>query len=181
MKIINLCFITIVGLTSHCTSDSEYETKQIDTSLEQHGKSGDSTYGINENNEAVLQNEKDPGYELMIAKKANQTLFLELERDALALDHCIQEYSSPALGGDGKFKNIEDYEDLRPEYDSSEELGVTEDGKLKLVKKGYLSKQLAQSKEQSKQLRKAIRYVQKELRKCQIELKYAKDAKNNGN
>ena len=42
----------------------------------------------------------------MIAKKVNQESFLELERDAFALDNCIQEYSDPTIKGDGKFKNI---------------------------------------------------------------------------
>lgn len=177
MRIKGLILVFFASVLSHCASDDNYEVKKIDTSLEEHGKSGENSYGLNEDNEAVLQNEKDPGYELMIAKKANQGLFLELERDALALDHCIQEYSRPELGGDGKFKNVDDYEDLRPDYDSTEELGVTEDGKLKLVKKAYLKKQLEQSKTQTKQLRKALSYVQKELRKCQVELKYLKDSK----
>lgn len=114
----------------------------------------------------------------MIVKKANQSLFLELERDAFALDQCIQEFSDPSLKGDGKFKNVDDYESLRPDYDATKELGVTEDGKLKIVKRTYLKKRLDEAESQKEKISKALRYVQKELRKCESELKFRKKALN---
>jgi hypothetical protein len=112
----------------------------------------------------------------MITKKANQSLFLELERDAFALDQCIQEFSDPSLKGDGKFKNIDDYESLRPDYDGQEQLGVTEDGKLKIVKRTYFKKQIDEAESQKEKISKALRYVQKELRKCESELNFRKKA-----
>jgi hypothetical protein len=165
-------------LIVNCSSDSAYVPKKIDDDIEKIGKTEEGSYGYNEDGEVVIQEEKDPAYELMIVKKANQTLFLELERDAFALDQCIQEFSDPSLKGDGKFKNVDDYESLRPDYDATKELGVTEDGKLKIVKRTYLKKRLDEAESQKEKISKALRYVQKELRKCESELKFRKKALN---
>lgn len=161
-----------------CSSDSAYVPKKIDDDIEKIGKTEEGSYGYNEDGEVVIQEEKDPAYELMIVKKANQTLFLELERDAFALDQCIQEFADPSLNGDGKFKNVDDYESLRPNYDATKELGVAEDGKLKIVKRTYLKKRLDEAESQKEKISKALRYVQKELRKCESELKFRKKALN---
>ncbi len=165
--------IMLIAITA-CTTESEYVPKKIDTEMEEIGKTEDGKYGYNKEGEVVIQNEKDPAYELMIAKRVNENLFLELERDAYDLDNCIQEYSDPGLSGDGKFKRVEDYESLRPEYASEEEIGVNEEGKLKIVEKGYLQKQLVEAKTQMKTIKKTLHFVQKELRKCRTELKYRK-------
>lgn len=166
--------ITIIS----CSSDSAYVPKQIDDDIEKIGNTEDGSYGYNKDGEVIIQEEKDPAYELMITKKANQSLFLELERDAFALDQCIQEFSDPSLKGDGKFKNIDDYESLRPDYDGKEQLGVTEDGKLKIVKRTYFKKQIDEAESQKEKISKALRYVQKELRKCESELNFRKKALN---
>ena len=174
MKI--LASVVFLLMLSSCASDSEYVPKTIDTEMKELGKTEDGAYGYNKEGEVIIQDEKDPGYELMIAKRVNQKLFLELERDALDLDHCIQEYSDPALRGDGKFKRVDDYESMRPQYDETKEMGVTKDGKVKVVKKAYLKKQLDQANGQQQTLRKTLRFVQSELRKCETELKYRKAA-----
>lgn len=165
-------------LIVNCSSDSAYVPKKIDDDIEKIGKTEEGSYGYNDDGEVIIQEEKDPAYELMIVKKANQSLFLELERDAFALDQCIQEFSDPSLKGDGKFKNVDDYESLRPDYDATKELGVTEDGKLKIVKRTYLKKRLDEAESQKEKISKALRYVQKELRKCESELKFRKKALN---
>ena len=178
MKSILLAALSL-GIFSCATSQPDYTAKEVETEMTPMGKAGDGTYGTNTDGEVVIQEEKDPGSEVMIVKRVNQNLFLELERDAFDLDSCIQEFSDPRLGGDGKYKNIDDYESLRPKYASEEEMGLAEDGKLKIVKKQYLAKTLSDAKSQTKNLKKMLGFVQKELRKCQTDLKYKKAALEN--
>lgn len=170
--------LSLALMTYSCSTDSEYVPKTIDTEIKEIGKTEDGKYGYNKDGEVIIQNEGDPAYDLMIAKKVNQNLFLELERDSFALDHCVQEYSDPSLRGDGKFKKVDDYESLRPTYDETEELGVNKEGELKVVKRSYLKKQLVEAKSQKKTLKKTLRFVQSELRKCETELKYLKSARD---
>lgn len=171
-----LLAIGLIFLGTSCATDNENIPQEIDTDIEKVGKSEDGDIGYNKDGEVIIQDQKDPAHELMIAKRVNQNLFNELERDAFALDHCIQEYSDPKLRGDGKFKNVDDYESLRPKYDSTEKLGKTKDGKLAIVKRSYLVKELKQANGQQGKLRKTLRFVQKELRKCEVELKFRKEA-----
>lgn len=169
-----LLAIALALIFTACSTDSEHAPKEIDTEMEKVGKTDGKDYGYNKDGEVVIQQEDDPGHQLMITKRVNQNLFLELERDGFALDDCIQQYSDPRLKGDGKFKNVDDYESLRPNDSSKEELGVTSAGKLKVVKKSYLIKELKDAKAHTKTLKKTLSFVQKELRKCETELKYRK-------
>lgn len=170
-----LTSLAIFGMATACTTESEYVPKKIEDGMEEElGKTEGGKYGYNKDGEVIIQKEKDPAFELMITKRANENLFLELERDAFDLDNCIQEYSDPSVNGDGKFKRVDDYESLRPQYASNEELGVDEEGKLKLVEKGYFKEQLVEAKSQMQTIKKMLRFVQKELRKCRTELKYKK-------
>lgn len=176
MRIIG-SIILIGGMVACSTSKPDYTAQDIKSEMTPMGKVDDGTYGTNDDGEVIIQEEKDPGAELMIVKRVNQNLFLELERDAFDLNSCIQEFSDPKLGGDGKYKKVDDYESLRPRYESEEKMGMAEDGKLKIVKRQYLAKTLNDANAQTKKLRKMLGYVQGELRKCQTDLRYKKAAK----
>ncbi|NRA66954.1 MAG: hypothetical protein HRU19_20870 [Pseudobacteriovorax sp.] len=173
-----LVFLGLIFMASCSTTEPDYRAKEIETEMTEVGKVEDGRYGYNEKGEVIIQKEKDPGQDLMIAQRVNENLFLELERDAFDLDECIQQFSDPSLNGDGKYKRVKDYENLRPNYEKTREMGVDENGKLKIVEKQYLKKVMAETQTQQSNLRKALRFVQGELRKCKTDLKYRKKSLN---
>lgn len=171
MRVIALSLALI--LTS-CASNPE-TLKPVNTSLKVKGKVGDAKLGVNDDNVAIIQEEKQAQDELTIQDAVNMRLKDEAGHHQGELKECLTYLADKRLGGKGKIADMPDIDNLENDSDTTEEFGETEDGSLKVVKKTSFTQRLKNARAYDKSLRAITKVLVKQNEQCQMDLQLARN------
>lgn len=159
---------------SACASNPN-EMKDIDTKLEVKGKVGDSKLGVNDKNEAIIQQERQAQDELLIQDSVNMRLQDDANHVEGELKECLKYLADQRLGGNGVLPEVPDVSSLRNDDNSQEDIGTAEDGSLKVVKKTGFVDRLQNARSYEKSLRAITKVIKRQNEECQMKLEIARN------
>lgn len=157
-----------------CSSNPE-TIKPINTDLDVKGQVGSAKLGVNEDNVAILQEEKQAQDELTVQEAVNMRLFDEAAHQKSELKECLTYLADKRLGGSGKIPELPDLDNLKTETEEKEEFGQAKDGSLKIVKKSSFVQRLRNSRSYDKSLRSVTKLLEKQNSQCQMDLEVARN------
>lgn len=157
-----------------CSSNPE-TIKPINTNLDVKGQVGSAKLGVNEDNVAILQDEKQAQDELTIQEAVNMRLFDEASHQRSELKECLTYLADKRMGGSGKIPEMPDIDNLKTETEEKEEFGQAEDGSLKVVKKSSFVQRLRNARSYDKSLRAVTKVLEKQNSQCQMDLEVARN------
>lgn len=164
----------LVTLSVSCATNPDI-VKPVETKLDVKGNVGDGKLGINDKNEAIIQEEKQAQDELVIQDAVNMRLKDEAGHHQGELKECLTYLADKRLGGNGKIPEIPDVDSLKTDEDSTEEFGQTDDGSLKMVKKTSFMGRLKNARSYEKSLRSITKVLEKQNEQCQMNLELARN------
>jgi hypothetical protein len=173
-KLLALSILTAL-VASSCTSSDE--VKEIDTKLDVKNRSEGREIGINDDDEAIIQEKTDADDELRALEMGNMRLFDNLQTDYNELKRCREDLADPRLGGNGEVTDIPEIDKMKNLAEVKEEFGLDDEGKLKVVKRQKFSETLAQEQKYQKSLKSMQGIVSKYRVECERKMRVARTAK----
>lgn len=159
------CGGLITLLSFSCTTEDK-TVKEVDTKLEKKGAVGGKTIGLNDDKEAIIQEETAVDDEMRRQEWVNNKLEEELNAEHLELQRCRDDLADPRLGGSGEVAEIPEVDNIKNPNEVKEELGITADGNLKMVKKEFLVDKIKSEKKYETSLTNLVKTVKKHNTQC---------------
>jgi len=131
-----LLLISFTLAFSSCSS-SKYKVKNVDTKMDVKGTIQGSKIGLDEQKQAIIQTETTTEVELQKQQWANYDLEKQLSNSHEQLTRCRTDLADPRLGGSGQVVEIPEIDNMKKPANIKEEIGLDEQGNLKVVKKEY--------------------------------------------
>ena len=164
-----LAFAFVAG----CSSNPN-KAREIDNKIDAKGAVGGSTVGVDGNKEVVVQTETAADVEL---RELNWKIY-DAERKIVSereqLTRCRTELADPRLGGTGEMTEIPEIDEMKTPNAIKEEIGLTESGELKVVKKEMFGEKLAAQRKYMGALESATKTIAKFKGTCEREMGYAR-------
>ncbi len=164
--IANILAILALGACS-----SSEEVKEVDTKLEKKGMVDGKEIGINDDDEAIIQENTNADDELRSLQWANSRLLEQLETDHHELKRCRSDLSDPRLGGSGNVRDLPEIDGMKPVTEVKEEFGKDEAGNLKVVKRESFQKRVTAEKRYQDTLKSMQKTVEKHRVECDREMR----------
>lgn len=160
-----------VGLSS-CASDDA--VKEVDTKLDVKTRVDGKEIGVNDDDEAIIQEKTDAGDELRSLEWANTRLMERLETDYNELKRCREDVSDVRLGGSGDVSAIPEIDKMKNLTEVKEEFGMDEDGKLVVVKREKFKDKLTQEKKFQETLKTMQKAISQHRVECERRMRLAR-------
>lgn len=168
-----LIVIASMFMTS-CLS-SNYKVKELEnTRIITKGQVGERTLGLNDKQELILQEERDAADELRIQEHVNLKWSDEVSHEAYMLKWCRQDLSDPRLGGEGVIPALQEIDGMKSPDEVREEIGITEDGEVKVVKKAYFVDKLKLERKYEKSLKSMLKTIVRHREECEYKMGIAR-------
>jgi hypothetical protein len=169
MKLLILMAVFLTGCFS-----TGYEVKKVETVIEVKGQVGDKKVGLNDKKEIILQEEVDASDELRSQQDVNLKLRDEYDHEAFMLKQCRTDLSDRRLGGSGEIPAINEVDGMKSIETVREEIGITDSGELKVVRKSYFVDQLKLERKYDSSLRKMTKLVVRHREECEYKMGIAR-------
>lgn len=170
----SVILLAVLTMSVGC-STTKYQVQEIETkNFEAKGKTHDGKIGVNDKNQLVIKNERSVEYELKVQTLVNYTLREKADGALFHLKACRKKLADPRLGGSGKISPITDIDSLRPIPEMREEMGLDEEGDLKIVSEEFLEERLKAERRYEKELRGIHDVAERHLEECESELDLVK-------
>ncbi|MBC7533800.1 MAG: hypothetical protein H7318_19710 [Oligoflexus sp.] len=157
-----------------CATNPE-KVHDVDTKLDVKGNIGDSKIGINDKNEAIIQQEHQAQDELTMQDAVNMRLQDDANHYEGELKECLTYIADKRLGGNGTIPEIPDVSNLKTDDDITEDMGTDKDGTLKIVKKSSFRQRLIHARSYEKSLRAITKLLKKQDEQCEMNLELARN------
>ena len=167
-----LTTILFAMLTVSCATD--YKVKPVENHIEIKGQVGNRMVGLNDKKELIMQEENDASDELRIQEHVNLKLDDELQYEAHQLKTCRTDVSDPRLGGNGLIPEVPEIDGMKSTEEVKEEIGITNDGDIKVVKKSYFIEKLKLERKYERSLRSMIKVVSRHKEECEYKMGMAR-------
>lgn len=164
----------LLSMFANGCSTNSHEVKKLDTSLEAKGQVGERTVGITSENELILQEERTAADELRIQESVNEQLLGSYGAERFELKRCRVDISDPRLGGNGIIPPISEIDGMKAPETIREEIGLAEDGQVKVVKKSYYKDKLHLERAYEKSLTKMIAVTTRHKEECEYKMGQAR-------
>jgi hypothetical protein len=175
-KVLSVSVISIIVALSAACASTPHQAKELeDYKLDVKGTTGDGTIGLNEKNQIMIHKERAVQDELRVQDLVNDHFRDEVKRELFELQQCRTDLADPRLGGDGEVTETVDMESIKNPLEETEEMGLTEDGDLKIVSKSFLDKKLANDRHYEASLRAVLKTVKPQKAACERKLGYARN------
>ncbi len=171
----SLVLVSVVLLTDFSCATNPNVVKSIDTKMDVKGNVGSSKLGLNDKNEVIVQEERQAQDELLIQESVNMRLQDEVDHYEGELRECLKYRADSRLGGNGEMPEIPDVSNLKPDEDTQEEFGSTDDGSLKVVRKSFFVSRLKNARIYEKSMRSITKVLKKQNEACQMKLEVARN------
>lgn len=157
-----------------CVS-SNYKVKELEnTRIIAKGQVGERTLGLNDKQELVLQEERDAADELRIQETVNFKWADDVAHEAHMLKWCRQDLSDPRLGGEGVIPALQEIDGMKSPEEVKEEIGITNDGDVKVVKKSYFVDKLKLERKYEKSLKSMLKTLTRHREECEYKMGIAR-------
>lgn len=160
--------IQLVGCatTEHTVSDIETKTGELK------GTTSNGKILITEKHQLIVQEEKSVEDEIRIQDMVNTHFHDDLGYETSALTACRVSSADPAIGGSGEVTPLPKNISLVPTLDVDEQMGLNEDGDLKIVRRTYLDQHLAAMRKLQVTMEHMIDTVKPMREECERKLGY---------
>jgi len=167
--------LLVISLLSACTTPHAVG-ELSNEKLEVKGAATNGRIVMNSKKQILIREEKSAADELVVQEFANQHLQNDLSNEAWRLRQCRVDLASPSLGGSGDVGELPDISDLKTKPDVKEELGLTEDGDLNIVKESYFEQKLISERKYQKTMERMLKLVTRQKDDCERKLGYARNS-----
>jgi hypothetical protein len=147
-----------------------YKVQSIDTSLQAKGQVNGRTVGLNDKKEIILQEEVQADDEMRIMLIVNDKFEFDLGHEIHMVNRCRKELSDPRLGGNGELPTLSKMDGLKTPEQIKEEIGITDEGDIKVVKKTYFIDALKAQKRYKITLEKMIVLSKEQREECEYKM-----------
>lgn len=166
--------LILIVMLNACVS-SNYKVKELEgTKLTVKGQIGDKTLGLNDKKELVLQEENDAADELRIQEAVNYKWAEEVAHEAYMLKWCRTDLSDSRLGGEGVIPPVAEVDNMKSPEETREEIGITEDGDIKVVKKSYFVDKLKLERKYGRSLQSMLKVLTRHREECEYKMGVAR-------
>jgi len=162
-----------LAILSACSSN---KIKPVDEPLEVKGMLGDQEIGLNENNEGIIQDSVAVEDELRALSWKNYETERKLKQERSALVQCRTELADPRLSGNKKLDVIPELEISANLSKVQEKIGLTQSGRIKVVKKQFIHERIEKEREYRESLEKLVKVIQENRIECERDLGYMRVA-----
>jgi len=165
--ILSLFLFSIPACQTTPNQVQELKTEQLDV------KGQTSTGGkiaINEKRQVIIVQEDSVTDDLAVQDLINTQLMDRVLREHWSLKQCRTSLSDTRLGGSGDLQPMPDVASVLKPRDVQEEMGVDENGDLKIVRKEFLNHRLAAMKSNTKTMEKMISTLTPMVEECERRL-----------
>jgi hypothetical protein len=169
----NLFLLSILFVLASCSS-SKYKVKDIDTKLDVKANMQGSKIGLDEQKQAIIKTEKSTEAELQKQQWTNYDMEKQLANEHAQLTRCRTELADPRLGGTGQVVEIPEIDNMKKAASIKEEIGLDEQGNLKVVKREYYLDRLDRERKYNETLKSMLQIVAKNKATCDREMGYAR-------
>lgn len=168
-KIMIGMFLCLPNLLCGCMTGSPNKVQSVETRLEVKGQVGDRKLGINEKNEAIIQEEVLAESELNTQKNVSMFFQEKLDSAVYGLKECLLEKSRKKNGGSGNYPAVPTATELKNLSEIREEFGITEDGSLKVIRKSSFIEELKKERLVTERIRKELANIKDLAEKCEFD------------
>ena len=155
---------------------SSHKVKPVDEPLDVKGKLGDQEIGLNEDNEGIIQDSVAVEDELRALTWKNYDSERKLKSERADLIQCRTDLADPRLGGNKKLEPIPELDMSQDLGKIQEKIGITQNGRIKVVKKQFLNERIEKERQYRESLEKLVKVIGDNRVECERELGYARVA-----
>ncbi|MCX6111056.1 MAG: hypothetical protein NTZ90_15785 [Proteobacteria bacterium] len=169
-----LPLVMVLGSMLACTTPNqvhELETKEFQAK----GSASDGKIGINDKNQAVILDNSAAQDDLAVLELSNSHLRDEVERELTDLKACEDQLNDQRLGGSGRTIQVPDMEALRNDPEVKEDMGMDENGDLRVTREQSFEKRMKAEKKFSVTLKKMTKTAKSQLETCDRQLTLARE------
>ena len=150
--------------------------KPVDEKIDVKAKLGDKDIGINEDEDAVIQESVAVEDELRKLNWYNYETERKLKAERADLIRCRTELADPRLSGNKKLDPIPELEITEDLSKVQQKLGITESGRIKVVKKEFLNDRFEKETRYKESLEGLLKVLEDHSTNCTRELGYVRVA-----
>jgi hypothetical protein len=153
-------------------SCSSHKIKPVDEPLDVKGKMGDTEIGLNKDDQAVLQEQTAVEDEIRSMTWKNYEAERKVKQDREDLIACRKDLADPRLGGNKKLDPLPDLAMKEDHGKEEEKIGLTKNGRIKVVKKQYLDEKIEKQRQWAESLEKVGKEIKNLREECERDLGY---------
>jgi len=155
---------------------SSKKIKPADEPLNVTGRMGDKEIGLNDDNEGIIQDSVAVEDELRSLSWKNYEIERRIRQDRATLVQCRTDLADPRLSGNKKLDPIPELEISEDLGKVQEKIGLTRNGRIKVVKKQFITERIEKERQYSESLDKLQAVLGQSRVDCERELGYARVA-----
>jgi hypothetical protein len=172
----NFVLLTLtVFVFSSCATTSENKVQEIETKMEVKGQVSGGKLGIDDEGDAVIQQDNMADDELRTQIMVNSRLGEELKTEHFMLQSCRDDMSDPRLGGHGEPEEIPEIDKMKNATDVREQFGLDDDGNLRFVKREYYIERLKNERKYETSVRQMLKTVKRHRLLCEKKMSIARN------
>jgi hypothetical protein len=138
------------------------------------GNTSQGVVGLNEKKEIVVQEEISADTELQVQRNVNLHWLETLEHEAYFVKWCRRDLADPRLGGYGELPADPEIDNIRTPEQVREEMGLDDDGNLKIVKQSYFADKLKKERAYGEAMQKMITLFKRHRDECEWKMGQAR-------
>ncbi len=166
-----VALLMVFGLFA-CSSAQKVE--KVDTNLDVKGTVATEQIGVDDKGQAIVQEETGADDMLKKQRWANAELENSLRHEYEQLQRCRNDLADPRLGGNGEVSDLPEVDSAMDLSKVKEEFGLTEQGKLSIVKKELFTDRLKRERAFEASVKSSIKIVKKHRADCERKMGYSR-------
>ncbi|MGE3260866.1 MAG: hypothetical protein AB7K68_03705 [Bacteriovoracia bacterium] len=159
----------MVVAASSCSSK---KLKPVDENIDVKAKMGDKEIGINDDDDAVIQESVAVEDELRKLTWYNYETERKLKSARTELIRCRTDLADPRLSGNKTLEPIPELEISQDLSKIQQKLGITQSGRIKVVKKEFLNDRFEKEQRYKESLESLLKVLDDQGKNCERELGY---------
>lgn len=171
MKRIYLPCFLMLALAAGCASK---KLKPVDETIDVKAKMGDTEIGINEDEDAIIQESTAVEDELRKMTWYNYETERKLKSEREELIRCRTDLADPRLSGNKKLEPIPELEISEDLSKVQQKLGITKSGRIKVVKKEFLNDRMEKETRYKESLESLLKVLSQHGKDCDRDLGYVR-------
>jgi hypothetical protein len=168
---LNLVWILALALVVGCSSK---KLKPVDENIDVKAKMGNSDIGINEDEDAVIQESVAVEDELRKLTWQNYETERKLKSEREELIRCRTDLADPRLSGNKKLEPIPELQISEDLSKVQQKLGITKSGRIKVVKKEFLQDRMDKETRYKESIESLLNVLADHRQNCERDLGYVR-------
>lgn len=166
-----ICTISLTAFTFSCASK---KIDKVDEKLDVKATMGDKEIGLNDDEEAVIQESVAVEDELRKLTWVNYEKERKLKSERDFLIRCRTDLADPRLSGNKKLEPIPELEMSKDLSKVQQKLGITDNGRIKVIKKEFLKDRMEKEEKYTESLDHLTKVIEQHRVDCERDLGYVR-------